>query len=185
MLPFIKVPTEHGFIKLLVDSGANINIISEKWANVIGSETVRSETKQFKSVAGIGSASQVVFLDIFSPVLETKYKFVVYNFHDFFDGIIGTEIVFAHNINLITRAREIELTKPDNSKYKIPLHFYYPKKMWREYSSVTIDQILDVEPNTHIAHLTEERESLVTVLNQHSHAFHDTDSKLTCTTNVE
>lgn len=157
----------------------------EKWAYSSGSETIQAETRQFKSVAGTGKSSEIVFLQIFSPILETKYKFLVYDFHEYFDGIIGNKILFAKNFNLINLiTRRIEITKPDNRIHTIPLHFYYPREIRCEDNSVSVPQTLDY--NTHIAHLThEEREALVSVLNQYSSIFHEQNSKLTCTTNVE
>lgn len=183
-LPYIEIPTSKGSIKMLIDCGANVNVISKKWAlsSGIPIETIRA--LNIRGVTGSEKVKQGIKLNLFQPLLSENFMFLVFDFHPFFDGILGTEILFENKFNLIT-AEKILQVKCDSGKLKtIPLKFYTPVPTERQ--SVNKAEAPNILEKIRISHLNEtERNSLIPILNNLKEVFHDPDNKLTCTTNVE
>lgn len=64
-LQFLKIPTTKGDIKLLIDCGANVNIISKKWALNSLQQIYNIPQQSVKGVSGQNVISEVTHLAIF------------------------------------------------------------------------------------------------------------------------
>ena len=132
-LPYIIIPTTKGKIKMLLDSGANVNVISKKWAYSSGQKIQTIVDKTVNGVTGTQKISEKIDLDLFHPFISNKFEFLILDFHPFFDGIIGTEIIFGNKFNLFSTWKTFQLLT-DNKKiclYTITiLHsLCYPKNI--------------------------------------------------------
>lgn len=183
-LPYIEVPTSKGVIKMLIDCGANVNVISKKWAFSSGTTIYPIREQNVRGVTGSEKIENCVKLNIFQPLVQRNFKFLVLDFHPFFDGIIGTEILFGKRFNLITAQKALEV-KCDSGKLKIiPLKFYNPTPAPR--GSINKAETINILEKIRISHLNEkERNSLIPIIRNTKEVFHNPDNKLTCTTNVE
>lgn len=183
-LPYIEVPTSKGIIKMLIDCGANVNVISKKWAFSSGTTIYNIREQNVKGVTGSEKIEKCVKLNIFQPLLKQNFKFLVLDFHPFFDGIIGTEILFGKRFNLITAQKALEV-KCDTGELKIiPLKFYNPTPAPRE--SIHKTETINILENIRTSHLSEkERSSLIPIISNSKEVFHDPDNRLSCTTNIE
>lgn len=177
-LPYIEVPTSKGIIKMLIDCGANVNVISKKWAISSGMPINTIREQNIKGVTGTEKIKECVSLKIFHPLLKKSYNFLVLDFHPFFDGIIGTEILFGDKFNLISAEKVLEIKCDSGNIQNIPLKFYKPVPRPRQ----TINMLEKIRTS----HLTPiEQRSLFPILNSCPEVFHCPDNSLTCTTNVE
>lgn len=84
-LPYITVPTTKGNIKFLIDCGANVKLISSKWANNSGKTIHNITTETVQDVTGKDEISKIIKSDIFQPILQESFEFLIYDFHPFFD----------------------------------------------------------------------------------------------------
>ena len=125
-LPYIEVPTTRGTVKLLVDCGANVNIISKKWAYSANKKIISIPNKSLKGVTGNGVINEKILLNPFFPIIQTKFEFLILDFHPFFDGIIGTEIIFDDEFNLSSRKSVIQIQSNKGKIFEIPLKFDKP-----------------------------------------------------------
>lgn len=178
-LPYIKIPTTRGEMKFLIDCGANVNLISKKWAYHSGKPVFKIPDAPVKGVTGKGFISEMMHLSLFEPVRKEPSEFLVFDFHTFFDGLIGTEFIFGENYNLISSLSTFQVFGNDTT-LNIPLHFYFPSPSPRKINHV--NQTSDIRTS----HLTEEeKNALLPILNSIKQVFHNPDNKLSCTTNVE
>lgn len=121
----------------------------------------------------------MVKLDIFQPILQESFEFLIFDFHPFFDGRTGTEIIFNRHIKLVT-SNPILYVAGKQKDLRIPLHFYYLTPAKRRVNNVV------VEKDIRTTHLNEtEKESLIKTLIPFEEVFHDPQRKLTCTTEIE
>lgn len=183
-LPYIEVPTSKGTIKMLIDCGANVNVISKKWAFCSGTPIHSIREQNVKGVTGSEKIREGIKLRIFQPLVQKDFNFLVFDFHPFFDGIIGTEIIFGKRFNLISAQKTLEI-KCDSGHLKIiPLKFYNPTPSPRK--SIHNTEAINILEKIRISHLDDnERNSLIPVIEKSKEVFHNPDNKLTCTTNVE
>ena len=88
-IPFIEIPIlKKPPLKFLIDSGANKNYIKPE--HVKKSKTC--EAMRVKDAKGTEIINQFVTFNPFPTSKSSKsFPFYVYNFHDFFDGLIGYE----------------------------------------------------------------------------------------------
>lgn len=178
-LPYIKVPTTKGDIKLLIDCGANINLISKKWAYNSGKPILKIPDESVKGVTGKSVISEMVQLSLFEPIRNDPSEFLVFDFHTFFDGLIGTEFIFGKNFNLISKSSTFQVFGQKET-LNVPLHFYFPSPHPRKVNHVNFDS------DIRTSHLSEEeKNALIPVLDSIKQVFHDPDNRLSCTTNVE
>lgn len=177
-LPFIKIPTTRGEIKLLVDSGANVNLISKKWAYQSGKPIIQISPESVKGVTGTGSISEAVNLSLFSPIMNDPSKFLIFDFHVFFDGLIGTDFIFGQRFNLNSQSEILQVFGEEKT-LNVPLHFYKPTVHARK---ANVSSHLEVRT----AHLQQnEKDTLLSVLDGIQEVFHNPDNHLSCTTKVE
>lgn len=178
-LPYIKVPTTKGEMKLLIDCGANVNLISKKWAYNSGKKIFKIPDESVKGVTGKSVISEMVYLSLFEPVRNESSEFLVFDFHTFFDGLIGTELIFGKFFNLISNSSVLQVFGNEVT-LNIPLHFYYPFPNPRKINHI------NVTPDIRTSHLSEEeKNALLPVVNSIRQVFHNPDNRLSCTTNVE
>ena len=185
-LPYIKVPTSKGEIKLLLDTGANINIISKKWALSSGKRIYQTPQRTVRGVTGSNTINAKVNLNPFYPLTDKQFEFLVFDFHPYFDGIIGTEILFGERFNLISNSNLLCVITDGLQIFPIPLHFYSPNPTPRKNIQETNVNCLDVENLIRTNHLSiEEKNALLPIIKMSAKVFHRPDTKLSCTTNVE
>lgn len=178
-LPYIKVPTSQGEMKFLIDCGANINIISKKWAHNSGNRIFKIPQQPVKGVTGNNVISEITHLQIFTPVIKDAFEFSIFDFHTFFDGIIGTGIIFNKNFNLVSNQEILQVFGEDHT-LNIPIQFYKPSPTPRKIHLATVNDRLRLK------HLTsQEISELMPILEQNREVFHNPDSTLSCATNVK
>lgn len=89
-VPYIELRTDKGILRLLVDTGANKNYLRPK--HVKNSSLGKASTVQ--TVNGIFKVDRFVH---FNPFPQSKFsqnsKFYIFDFHKFFDGLIGYEFL--------------------------------------------------------------------------------------------
>lgn len=125
-LPYIEIPTTKGPIKMLVDSGANVNVISERWAFSSGIQIETIKEQNLRGVTGNQIVNKCIKLNLFRPLLNKSNTFLIMNFHPFFDGILGTEILFGTEFNFTSAERSFEVQCDSGKRKIIPLKFYTP-----------------------------------------------------------
>lgn len=178
-LPYIIIPTSKGNLKFLVDCGANVNLISRKWAYLANQPIQKIPPKTVHGVTGKGIIDEKVSLDIFRPMRREKYDFLVFDFHTQFDGLIGTGIIFNKKFNLISAENTLQVKGINSKIFKIKLNFYVPDPKPRA-------NYLNLESMVRTNHLTiEEKSKLFPIINSVKEVFHNPNNKLTCTTNVK
>lgn len=183
-LPYIEVPTSKGVIKMLIDCGANVNVLSRKWAISSGIPIDNIRQQYVKGVTGSEKIKESVRLKIFQPLLKRSYSFLVFDFHPFFDGIIGTEILFGDRFNLISAKKALEVRCDSGNLKIIPLKFYKPIARARQ--TINKSETINILEKIRTSHLNEnERNSLLPIIKSIKEVFHNPDNKLTCSTNVE
>ena len=68
----------------------------------------------------------------FYPLINKFYEFVVFDFHTFFDGIVGTEIIFRTKFNLISGERILQIRCDSGHIKNVPLKFCHPTATKRQ-----------------------------------------------------
>lgn len=185
-LPFIKVPTCKGDLKLLLDTGANINIISKKWAFSSGKKIHKIPNRSVRGVTGSNTISAKVNLNPFYPLIDKHFEFLVFDFHPYFDGIIGTEILFGDRFNLISNSNLLCVITDELKIFPIQLHFYSPNPTPRKNIQESDINCVDVKNLIRTNHLSiEEKNALLPIIKTSAKVFHRPNTKLSCTTNVE
>lgn len=178
-LPYIRVPTTKGEMKILIDCGANVNLISRKWACQSGKHIFKIPNEPVKGVTGKSVISEMVHLSLFKPVINEPAEFLIFDFHTFFDGLIGTELIFGEKFNLISNASIFQVYG-DRNTLNIPLHFYFPSPNPRKINHINVMSDIRTE------HLSEEeRNALIPIIKSTKQVFHNPDNRLSCTTNVD
>lgn len=170
-MPYILLKTTIGNFPFLIDTGANINIISPKLAY------------SFK-----------------------HSKYILHKFHNFFEGIIGTNILNTLGAIIDLRSKILTL-KLCEQTLTIPLQSYIPQQKTSNSLTVTtpntstndiVESVFtddsngmqsknDLDPTSfRTSHLSaEQNKNLLDVLQGNHSAFYKPDTKLTCSTVVE
>lgn len=204
-MPYIWLKTTIGKFPFLVDTGANINIISPRLAYSFKySKPYNLNARNISCANGTFTTSSAIDINFFSPKIDHTAQFILHKFHNFFEGIIGTNmlnileaIVDLGNKNLTLRLNEQKLT--------IPLQFYIPQRQ-------TSNSLTEMTPDTSIVDRTESKRTehdlhnnnvfdsssfrtshlsddqnkkLLNILQMHESVFHKPDDKLTCSTVIE
>ena len=172
-LPYIKLKTNLGEFPFLIDTGANINLINPKLAYTYQfTKPYDISTNGISSANGSFNATSAIDINFFYPKINHSAQFLLHKFHSFFYGIIGTGILQALQANI--DLANMELTLHDGQQIlAIPLLEYHPKK----------DSSNNLFRTSHLT--VEENNKLQTILDLNREAFHEPNTKLTCSTNVE
>lgn len=118
-IPYIEIDTIFGKLKMLIDTGANKNYLSPRV--VQNKSIIIHETPSIvKNVSGVHKINQSVQ---FAPLNgKPPMKFFLFEFHTFFDGLIGYESLCQLQANIITSSNMLQL--PDKT---IPMKRKYPE----------------------------------------------------------
>lgn len=174
-LPYINLRTTIGSFPFLIDTGANINLISPKLAYAYGrSKPYDFNANNITSANGCFTATSAIDINFFEPKIDFRAQFLLHKFHPFFHGIIGTTILKALNASIDFSVNTLTLQK-DSEKLIIPILQYCPGEA-EPCSNLTFR-------TTHLDQI--EKDRLEEILNAHKEVFHEPDSKLTCATRVE
>lgn len=174
-LPYINLRTTIGSFPFLIDTGANINLISPKLAYAYGkTKPYDFKANNITSANGCFSATSAIDINFFEPKIDFQAQFLLHKFHPFFHGIIGTSILKALNAKIDFSNDFLTLQK-GHERLIIPISHYCPGKE---------------EPSSNLTfrttHLNQtEKDKLESILNSNKEVFHEPDSKLTCATKVE
>lgn len=100
--------TTKGLLKFLIDTGANKNYVSPKHVNL---EKCRfTDPAKVHNINGTHNINQIVEFNPFFKIPNTeKLKFYVFDFHPFFDGLIGYESLQLLKADILTSTNEIRL----------------------------------------------------------------------------
>lgn len=130
----MEVSTKKGVLKFLIDSGSNKNYIRE---GLIPASriTVIKNPNELTCVNGKYEINSYAFLNLFkeAKILKTS-KFFIFNFHKFFDGLIGYECLQQSQAILDTTKNALILPNVE-----IPLKRYYPQKLLTHISSIELN----------------------------------------------
>lgn len=124
----MNIPNSKQQLKLLIDTGANKNIIDPG----ILQNTYKVKKMTIKNINGTNQISQKGKLDIF-PGTSKPLTFYELNFDDFFNGILGSESL-ANLRAKIDYEKEMLLL----SNKKIKFSKYYPSKPNFNYQTITM-----------------------------------------------
>jgi hypothetical protein len=87
-LPYIKI--QNPPLKLLIDTGCFISIIRPSVAETYFPSSIYHENSKIKTATGEKELKYKADIPAFSEFCsDDNFKFLLYDFHDFFDGIIG------------------------------------------------------------------------------------------------
>lgn len=105
-IPYVEVDITKGPLKFLIDTGANKNYISPKHVN----QAKFTDPLTVHNINGVHTINQSVHFNPFYKIPNTqKLQFYVFDFHPFFDGLIGYEALQNLKANIITSTNEIQL----------------------------------------------------------------------------
>lgn len=120
-VPYIELKTSKGTLRFLVDTGANKNYIKPEHVNKSRS------LKTTSNIQTVNGTFQVDKFINFNPFPQSKFttssKFFVFEFHKFFDGLIGYE--FLQNSKAVINAANNTLKFPD---FSISMRRKFPNK---------------------------------------------------------
>lgn len=181
-LPYFSIPTPHGMLNILVDSGSNSNMISPIWAERSIYLPYDTHPEPLKGIGGSCFVSKMIDIPLFAPALKDELQFIIKDFHPFFQGIIGTHVLLHPRVKLSLHEKRMEITGEDGKSFFVPLNFHTPtptaRTHWVNHASISSKIATD--------HMNEQELKLVSeVLYDLSSVFHDPDNKLTCTTVVQ
>lgn len=117
-IPYIEIDTNFGKLKILIDTGANKNYLSPRV--VQNKSIIIHETPSVvKNVSGVHKINQSVQFALLNG--KPPMKFFLFEFHSFFDGLIGYESLCQLQANIVTSSNMLQL--PDIT---IPMKRKYP-----------------------------------------------------------
>lgn len=172
-LPYINLKTTIGEFPFLIDTGANISLIAPNLAySYKVSQPYPFSMSSISSANGSFKASSAIDINFFHPKIDHQARFVLHEFHTFFYGIIGTDILNALNAKIDLSNRTLHLCNP-TGWLKVPLLEYFPGEKLSN-------------PVFRTSHLSSQEQSkLQQILSANNTVFHEPNSKLTCSTKVE
>jgi hypothetical protein len=107
-VPFIVVNSNNGPLKLLIDTGANKSFISPRNIN-LGNVYSMQKLTTVKNIKGKFKITKCMKFNPFPEAFETDLTFLVFEFHDFFDGLIGYESLCLLNASISTKSNTLHL----------------------------------------------------------------------------
>jgi hypothetical protein len=119
-LPYIKI--QHPPLKLLVDTGCFVSIIRPSVAETNFPSSIYYENSKIKTATGEKEIKFKADIPAFSEFCSNDtFRFLLYDFHDFFDGIIGLRDLLKLKLSIdLTNNRLI------SDSLIIPLYFRQP-----------------------------------------------------------
>ena len=106
-IPYVEIETNKGILKLLIDSGSNRNYLSRKHVNLHNCR--RTVPTTVRNVRGSHLIDRFVEFNPFPQIPNIpKQTFLIFDFHPFFDGLIGYESLKNLNADIITSRNELK-----------------------------------------------------------------------------
>lgn len=91
-IPYIEIKTSKGILKFLIDTGSNKSYIKPCHINTKNAKA--TENFQISTITGKININKFVLFNPFPQSnISKKFKFYVYDFQEFFDGLIGYELL--------------------------------------------------------------------------------------------
>lgn len=116
-MPFIKIHTSKGPLKFLVDTGANRNYISPNHVN--WDKCRRTQPVSIRNISGKHIADRYVEFDPFHTIPgSNKQTFFVFDFHPFFDGLIGYETLRSLKADILTADDQLKFPTGTVNMYR-------------------------------------------------------------------
>lgn len=117
-LPYILISEPP--MKLLIDTGCHPSLIRPYIAEKHYPETIFSSNTPIVTCAGSREANFKAHIPIFKEFfpLDDKLEFVLFNFHNYFDGIIGIRDLRKLDLNIDLKNKRLF-----NKRVSIPLHY--------------------------------------------------------------
>ncbi|XP_055629024.1 uncharacterized protein LOC129770308 [Toxorhynchites rutilus septentrionalis] len=107
-IPYIEIKTLFGNLKFLVDTGANKNYISPKHVHPEKQKT--EKLHHITNVSGLHRIDKFTEMNIFFNFESLpNQKFLLFQFHEFFDGLIGYESLRALGAIIDTASNELRI----------------------------------------------------------------------------
>ena len=175
-LPYVEINTSQGKLHLLIDTGSNVNLISKKWAYSAPVPVRKTNPERMQGVAGSTTLLEFVRLPLFGPHNKTAFDFHVFDFHTYFNGLVGTDVLLRNDFILDLPQRTLM-----TNGHCLPIKFYMPAAAPRRTClAETTRSRLRTE------HLTDqERTRLEQALDGLDEVFRDPDRPLSCMTDIE
>ena len=108
-IPYIQLKTTKGNLNFLIDTGANKNYISPRHVN--SDRCQRTTPSRVKNINGTHLIDKYVMFNPFPQIPNTsKFIFFVFEFHSFFDGLIGYETLQKLNTKILTSENALEIS---------------------------------------------------------------------------
>lgn len=95
-MPYIEIRTSKGPLKFLVDTGANKNYISPEHVN---DRKCKPTLLKVTNLRGKHEIRRYVNFNPIPKIHRDSPKFYVFQFHSFFDGLIGYETLLPSSAN--------------------------------------------------------------------------------------
>ena len=106
-VPHVQISTSKGFLKFLIDTGANKNYISPNHVNI--DKCRFTDSINVHNINGVHTVNQFVEFNPFINIPNTlKLKFFVFDFHPFFDGLIGYEALQLLRADILSASNELK-----------------------------------------------------------------------------
>lgn len=158
-IPFIEIKTNKGNLKFLVDTGSNKSYIDS--SHVINPKHLETPLS-VKNVNGKHSIKQYVTFNPL-PHVQSSFaeKFLVFNFHKFFNGIIGYEFLQKsraiinsekNTLNFSDASIKMQRHKLSTSQHEIQAHSTSFEKISVSTSNADflIEEDIEIQPNVFI-----------------------------------
>lgn len=102
----MNIKTSKGVLKFLIDSGSNRNYLSRKHVNFERCRITNPTT--VRNVSGTHTVNRFVEFNPFPEIPNTFAQiFLIFDFHPFFDGLIGYETIKNWKTDIITSQDEL------------------------------------------------------------------------------
>lgn len=115
-IPYLRLPTQEGFdLKLLIDTGSNKNYLSPK--------RVRKASKLKKptivsNISGKHLINEYVNFNPFPSLTTKKFIFHVFDFHKYFDGLLGYETLQDLDAKIDSKLNTIQILNQTFKMYR-------------------------------------------------------------------
>lgn len=120
-------------LKFLIDTGSNKNYISPK---LIKHSLQLAKPKIISNISGNYKIDKFIKLNPFPDISDKIFDFYVFDFHEYFDGLIGYETLQELEAKIDAKENHLKIFNHDINMYK-----KYPELMRAEIAAQTIQNI--------------------------------------------
>lgn len=107
-IPYIVLNSSKGELKFLIDTGANKNYISTRHVNI--NNCRKTVPARVRNISGVHSIDKFVEFNPFPQLQPNRLTFYVFDFHPFFDGLIGYEALRQLKAEILTASNELKIS---------------------------------------------------------------------------